>query len=504
MRRAKGKVKGPRMIHEIHRLSKLGISQRQIANALDVSRNTVKKYLEGANLPSATGKNYSAPWSGQLDWQVIQLETEKGECLYYLWEERFGENSDNPTVPYVSFWREFKRRYPNIPIDFHKDHPPGERCEVDFKGETTGLGYTDQVTGKFVSCRMFGAILCFSQLLFIRVTEDEKQPSFLSSVARSYEYFGGVPHTTAVDNAKAQVSRAHRYDADINPEFFKFANHYGTAPLAMRPKKPKDKNLIENALGVFWRWCRRKIKKKNFRSIGEINGFILEQLAIFNDRIQRKYGTSRRQKFTSYEKEHLLKLPETNYSTGAWKKAKVHPDCHVQVEYNFYSVPHKYVREQVDVRISVNSIEVFVALERVAIHPKFGSNTRGRYKTDKSHLPLAHQAISEQVPQNIIDQAEKIGPATLEVIESLLVSPKHHPFTYLRRALGIVRLAKRHSAVGLEDACTTVLGLRLERPRLRDIEGIIKFNQSQKPRKAITRQPNVNLRGQDSWRDKLN
>ena len=504
MRTAKGKVKGPRMIHEIKRMTELGISQRKIARALDVSRNTVKKYLEETPAAASEMVPYSAPWSDQVDWLLVKGETEKGDCLFHVWEDLLGNESIDRCIPYVSFWREFKRRHPNIPIDFHKDHPPGERCEVDFKGASAELGYTDPVTNEFVICRMFGSILCFSQLLFIRITADEKQTSFLSSVAKSYEYFGGVPHTTAVDNAKAQVTRAHRYDADLNPEFFNFANHYDTAPLAMRPKKPKDKNLIENALGVFWRWCRRKIRKQKFRSLGELNTFILQELEVFNNRIQRKYGDSRRGKFESHEKEKLKSLPTAKYLSGMWKKAKIHPDSHVQVGYNFYSVPYRFVGQHIDVRISVDSVEVFVNLERVAIHSKFGGVTKGRYKTDKTHLPAAHLAIAEQTPQNIIDQAGQVGPATLEVVESLLISPHHHPFTYLRRALGIVRLAKRHSTPGLEDACSTVLSLKLEKPRLRDIEGIIKFNAAGKSKASITRQPNENLRGQDSWRDNLN
>jgi len=274
--------------------------------------------------------------------------------------------------------------------------------------------------------------------------------------------------------------------------------------LAMRPKKPKDKNLIENALGVFWRWCRRKIRKEKFRSLGELNAFILQELEIFNNRIQRKYGDSRRGKFEAHEKEKLKSLPTAKYLSGVWKKAKIHPDSHVQVDYNFYSVPYRFVGQHIDVRISVDSVEVFVNLERVAIHSKFEGVTKGRYKTDKTHLPAAHLAIAEQTPQNIIDQAGQVGPATLEVVEFLLISPHHHPFTYLRRALGIVRLAKRHSTQGLEDACSTVLSLKLEKPRLRDIEGIIKFNAAGKSKASITRQPNENLRGQNSWRDNLN
>lgn len=492
------------MIHEIRRMTALGISQRKISKALDISRNTVKKYQTSFAREPDEGKPYSAPWADQVDWAQVKCETEKGECLYHYWEDHFSDEALSPPVTYISFWREFKRRFPNIPIDFHKDHPPGERCEVDFKGETRGLGYVDPQTDEYVPCRMFGAILCFSQLLFIRVTNDEKQPAFLNSLARSYEYFGGVPLTTAVDNAKAQVTRAHRYDADLNPEFFKFANHYGTAALAMRPRKPKDKNLIENALGVFWRWSQRKIRQKKFRSLGEINDFILELLEAFNARHQRKYGTSRRRKFQDHEKEKLLALPSEKYSFSEWKTAKVHPDCHIQVDYNFYSVPYRLSGQQVDVRISSNGIEVYSKLERVAIHPKFGGNTRGRYKTDKPHLPEAHQAIHAQTPQNILEQASRVGPATLEVIESLLVSKSHHPYTYLRRAQGIVRLATRHSNAGLEDACTSIVGLHIKQPKLRDIESIIKFNRPRKPKTSVTRQPNVNLRGQDNWRDKLN
>lgn len=504
MQKAIGKTKGPRMIHEIRRMAKLGISQRKIAKALDISRNTVNKYLSDTADKRTAVKKYTAPWADQIDWSEVNSETEKGGCLYHYWEVTIDVESSQLSVTYISFWREFKRRFPSIPIDLHKVHPPGERCEVDFKGETRGLGYINSMTKQYVPCRMFGAILCFSQLLFILVTEDEKQPSFLNSVARSYEYFGGVPESTAVDNANPQVTKAHRYDMDLNPEFFKFANHYGTAPLAMRPGKPKDKNLIENALGVFWRWARRKINKKTFRSLGEINSYILELLEAFNNRPQRKYGMSRREKFESAEKHKLLRLPEERYDSGIWKKAKVHPDSHIQVEFNFYSVPYRFVGQQVDVRVTSDSIEIHSQLERVAIYQKLKGTVKGKYRTNKTHLPQAHQAIKEQTPQWILEEAESIGPATLQVIERLLNNDTCHPFTYLRRAMGVIRLAKRHSQDGLETACETVLSLQIERPKLKDIEGIIKFNKVPKTKTSVVRLPNENLRGQDSWRNNIN
>ena len=82
MQKAKGKVKGLRMIHEIRRLSSLGITQRKIAKALDISRNIVKKYHNQSNAELGEKKPHSAPWSGQLDWDKVKNECERGESLY--------------------------------------------------------------------------------------------------------------------------------------------------------------------------------------------------------------------------------------------------------------------------------------------------------------------------------------------------------------------------------------------------------------------------------------
>src|SRR5690606_35076927 len=113
--------------------------------------------------------------------------------------------------------------------------------------------------------------------------------------------------------------KAHRYDPDINKEFMHFCEHYGTAPIATRPKSPKDKNIIENALGVFWRWADRRIRNRTFYSIGELNTFLRELADEFNVRIQRKYGLSRRDKFEQGEREKLLALPASTYRCGIWK-----------------------------------------------------------------------------------------------------------------------------------------------------------------------------------------
>lgn len=494
--------KGPRMIQEILRLKALGLSKRMIAKALDCSRNTVDKYLaEGSSGVSAAAADYKAPWSEAVAWERVHSETSQGTALSDVWESMSQAKSELAAVPYVSFWREYRRRFPNIPLDFHKIHPPGERCEVDYKGDSPGLGYIDRASGAYVPCRLFGAVLCFSQLFFPRATLAEKQGDWLRSMAEAYSYFGGVALTTAFDNAKAAVTKAHRYDPDINKEFAYFAEHHGTAPLAMRPRKPKDKNLIENALGVFWRWARRRISSRTFYCLGDLNEYLRELAGIFNDRVQRKYGVSRRQKFEAGERSKLLPLPTMNYSAGEWRAAKVHPDCHIQVEKNFYSVPYQRRGKELDIRVTSGLIEVYFQLDCIARHLRASGNTIGQYKTINSHLPPSHQAMNESTPQMAINEAVSVGPNT-EIIVKALIEQARHPLMYLRRVQGILRLSKRYTKADLEASCMTLVKVGITQPKLADVESIIKSNIDPKSAAVIPmrRGPNPYLRGQNSWR----
>lgn len=492
------------MIQEILRLRGLGLSKRMIARALNCSRNTVDKYFESDSAAAASApppKRYQASWSERIDWDAVRSFTGKGDPLRAFWEERVINVEGQDSIPFVSFWREYRRRFPQIPLDFHKNHPPGERCEIDYKGFDAGFGYLCPKTAEFVPCRLFGAVLCFSQLFFCRATISEKQEDLLRSVAESFSYFGGVPHTCAFDNTKAAVNRPHRYDPDIHKEFTLFCGHHGTAPLAMRPRQPKDKNLIENALGVFWRWARRHLRDRVFFSLGELNTAMVELADEFNNRIQRKYGVSRRQKFEEGERAKLLPQPLGSYSYGVWKEAKVHPDCHIQIEKNFYSVPYQLRGKSVEVRISGSIVEAYFELRCVSRHLRAGPNSMGKYITSNEHLPEAHLALLEATPQRALEDAAEIGPGT-EAVVKLLLENSVHPLTYLRRIQGILRLAKRYSKAELDRVCSFLHSTGTQRPGLRDIEALIKRNRDQ-PLPApppVERQSNPYLRGQDFWR----
>lgn len=509
--------KGPEMIKELIEKRASGLGFSTIAQDLKISRNTVKNRLREVGAYEVAGaltilhsglaienKNkFTAHWSSKLDWGDAIAAIEGGSPIKEYWEVHLESSSEKDLahVPYETFWREFRRRYPSLDIHYHKNHEPGLRCEIDYKGDTPGLGYIDKENGEFIDCRLFGMVLCNSRMFFPLATRDEKQGAWLSGVRGGFQYFGGVTETLVVDNTRCAVNAADWFDPDLNQEFFNFCHHYGTSLIAARPRRPTDKNLIEVHLGVFWRWARRRLKSKQFFSLGELNRFLEDLASEFNERYQKKYGSSRRVRFDEVERKSLRPLPSKDYETGEWRKAKLHADCHIQFNYNFYSAPYQHRGKELDVRVTLSHIEIFYQQTRVALHSRRPNSQRGHYSTDKRHLPERHQAMEEITVSRQIQEAKRVGPSTEKIITELLTEVSH-PSMFIRRTMGILRLKSRFGASKLERACEVLIQHGSLKPRVKDVEKMIKSPNLENRPKAlpIERKTNPHLRGQMSFK----
>jgi transposase len=134
----------------------------------------------------------------------------------------------------------------------------------------------------------------------------------------------------------------------------------------------------------------------------------------------------------------------------------VNIDYHVDVAWHYYSVPYVLVRQQLDVRLSAQVVEIFHKGTRVASHPR--SRLKGRHSTIAAHMPRAHRAYAEWTPQRLVRWAMTTGEATARVVETILAS-RRHPQQGFRSCLGIMRLGKSYGATRLEAACRRALML---------------------------------------------
>ena len=134
-----------------------------------------------------------------------------------------------------------------------------------------------------------------------------------------------------------------------------------------------------------------------------------------------------------------MPLPATAFELANWSKAKVNIDYHVAVEKHFYSAPHQLIHQQLDVRLTDRTVELFQHGKRVAAHLR--SHLSGRFTTLEEHRPKSHQRHLEWTPSRILGWVKTIGPDCARVVEKFMAD-RPHPEQGFRSALGIIRLGK--------------------------------------------------------------
>jgi hypothetical protein len=416
---------------EIRRRLAEGRGLREIARALGCSRRTVRDVRDGARLSPDAPKATNDPlWMAQLDWPTIIHDVGLGHPLKYLWEEKAQQ-----LTTYSNFWKQFYRKFPQYreATVTAREFEPGERVEVDYAGDP--IEWIELKTGQIRKAWVFVAGLGFSQLLFAWAAEDMKSRNWLGSHRRMYAYYGGVPHVTVPDCLKAGVLKCHLYDPDLNPGYAALATQFSTSVVPARAKKPQDKAIVEGLVKILMRYVRFRYRRHRFTCLYEINRALAECIERINDRRHSRFGVSRRERFETIEKAALKPLPIGEVDCADWKEAKLHPDCYVYVEGDYYSAPHVHRHKKLRIKLTENQVEIFLALERLAIHPRSRHRNGKRIKID-AHFPPASQAYYEATPQKLLSQSRFIHPELNRLFVELLGADV---FGNLRRCQGFVR-----------------------------------------------------------------
>ena len=211
----------------------------------------------------------------------------------------------------------------------------------------------------------------------------------------AFEYFGGVPRLLVPDNPRTGVSRACRYDPDLNPTYQEMAMHYGVGVVPARPYRPRDKAKVEVGVQIVERWIVAALRHRQFFRLEDLNRAIRELLERLNQRPFRKRDGSRASLFAAIERSALRPLPAEPFDMSQWSRARVNIDYHIAFQANLDSVPYTLVQELVEVRATPTTVEIFHQGQRVASHLR-GSG-REQVLTQREHRPKSHQAHLEWI-----------------------------------------------------------------------------------------------------------
>lgn len=195
------------------------------------------------------------------------------------------------------------------------------------------------------------------------------------------EFYGGVTAMVVPDQLKSAVTAPCRFEPGITRSYAQWAQHYATAIVPARPRKPKDKAKVEVAVQVAQRWMLARLRNETFFSLEALNVRIAELLEELNARPMRAYGgSSRRELFERLDKPALRALPETRFEVASWGDARVNRDYHFELRKHLYSAPHALLGERIETRSTGTTVEAFLRGQRVCCHVR--DDTPFKHTTD--------------------------------------------------------------------------------------------------------------------------
>jgi transposase len=390
------------------------------------------------------------------DWARVDEEMRRRDCdvtLKLIWEEYRSEHREG--YSYTQFWKHFTAWKEKQSLVMRQEHKAGEKGFVDF---CDGLFLTDAKTGELTKTQLFVGALGASSYTFALAVSSQSIAHFIECHQRMYEAFEGVPAITVPDNLKAGVKRPDRYEAEINPTYAEMAEHYGTVIIPARVRKPRDKAKVEVAVQVAQRWVLASLRNRVFYSLADMNAAIAELIERMNGKIMRHRKQSRRALWEAIDRPALKPLPAKRYEMAEWKKVRLNIDYHFEFSEHIYSAPSSLAGEELMVRATANTVEVFHKRNRVASHAR--SYQPHRMTTTPEHMPSSHRRYAEWTPSRMIAWANDITPELGNYVDELL-KRKRHPEQGFRSARGLIRLASDHGNERLVQAVkrATQLGL---------------------------------------------
>jgi transposase len=472
------------------------LSVREIARALGLSIGAVSKYLRAVRAAGIGAAEAESLSEAELELRVFgpaqpvkpgalvapdcawihnELKRHRHVTLQLLWEE-YAQAHGSAAYRRSAFCEIYRRWEKRLKRSMRQRHFAGEKLFVDYAGRTVPIyGRSGEESFR---AQLFVSALGASGYAYAEATRTQQLADWLASHVRALEYYGAAPTIFVPDNPRVGVTRADRYEPELQRSYEELAAHYQAVVIPARPYRPKDKSRAELTVLLVCRWILARLRHQRFFSLEELNAAIRPLLIELNARSFQRLPGCRRSVFEALDRPAMRALPPAPYVYAEWKERIVAFDYHIDVDRHYYSVPHALVGHSVWARFTATTVEVFFRSERVAGHVR--SYQRGAHTTLPEHMPKSHRAHAEWSPKRLIQWGESIGANTGAIVEHLLRS-KPHPEQGYRACLGLLALAREYGEQRLEAA--SALARRLGSPTRKSVKSIL---ESGRDRRAIT------------------
>jgi transposase len=449
-------------------LAAAGHSERQIAEAVGVSRGAVRRHLgrdgsKRTKAPTGEAPTGSAGSNGTKAPTGSEAEEEDGlrgsrSLCAALRKEILAKLEQGLTAERIhqdlKAEHGFEGQYSSVRRYVHRLR---QRRELPYRRIETAPGYELQVdygtgarcrnaTGEWIKTHVFRLVMSHSRKGYSEAVRRLTAESFIRSLENAFWALGGVPRVVVFDNAKSAVKQADWYDPELNPQLVEFCKYYDIVFQPTRPRTPRHKGKVERSVGYV---KGNSLRGREFESLAAQNEHLRDWERTVAD--TRIHGTTKRhvgQVFETEERPALRPLPAERFSIFQEGQRQVSRDGHVEVARAYYSVPPEYLGCKVWVRWNEQTVRILNhRQEQIAVHVR---NEPGKFSTRWEDIPPEKISGVERGRDHLMNKIRLLGPSTVRWSEGVL---KKQGDQGLRHLQGVLSLSRRFDAGAIERAC---------------------------------------------------
>lgn len=392
---------------EVRRLKEVeGLSERNIAERLNISRGKVRRGLAG--LPLQREPRQVISKLDQFKRAIAELlETYPKLSGVRIFEKIKDLGYSGGTTILREYLADLRGLHREAFVRY--ETAPGEEAQVDW-----GYFGTLPFGNMHRKISFFVMVLSYSRKIYVEFTVSQALDVFLQCHLNAFKYFGGVPRNILYDNLKSVVISRYVNHIQFNRKFLEFAGYYLFTPKACNVRRANEKGKVESGVGYV---KKNFLAGRDFRDFADLENQRWEWLEQANQRTHGTTGEVPEERFQK-EKEFMLSLQTNDYDTTFPVPIRAYHDCRLRFDGNYYSVPAKYILLPLTLRAGKYGVKLFHQERCIAEHRRaWGKNKK---IDDPKHFADLLKIKKAARDSKLRDRFLSLSPFCAEYFEGLL------------------------------------------------------------------------------------
>ena len=413
-----------------------GVSKREIARALGVSRLSVRRVLRArsAEVPELDRGEKAEPYRQQ----ILELMHQCKGNLVRVHEELVAGGATLSYQALTAFCRRHGIGQPPVVAAGRYEFAPGEELQHDTSPHEVQLG------GKKRKVQTASAVLCYSRMLFFQCYPSFQRFDCKVFLTEALRYFSGSPARVMIDNTHVVVLRGTGREMEPVPEMAAFGERFGFQFVAHEIGDANRSARVERPFrfieGNF-------LAGRTFSSWEDLN----QQARQWCDKVNSTYKKHIRavpRELFALERLHLKPLPAWIPEVYRLQERLVDVEGYIALHSNRYSVPVDWIGRRVEVRETKDKIEIQLDARRLVTHRRLVEAEHRRVTLAEHRPPRGHGARRRDHPHPEEKAIVAAAPELADYVAGLKQRSRKTVTLALRQLLRLVREYPREPLLG--------------------------------------------------------